>query len=223
MRRYLLLSSALLIASLGAASTADAASSKGCRALVAKDKSKIVVRGKTSLVARRGTLADYNLTYKACLYSKPRLYKLRSDGATERYARFTLAGNFMAYAHTDVEEASAFYPSWIELVDLKRRVQVYQHDAYPAGPSEETAAGIPQILLRTDGAVAWIATNDTSDPSNYSVQTILPSQANPAEVDRGPDVGPTSLRRSVQSADVFSWERGGVRKEAAYGGPTVTP
>jgi hypothetical protein len=223
MRRLLMLSAALLIATLGASSTANAASSKRCTALVAKDKSKVALKGKTSLVARRGSLADYNLTYKACLYSKPRLYKLRSDGATERYGRFTLAGNFMAYEHRNVEEASAFYPTWIELVDLKRRVQVYSHDAYPAGPSEEISSGIPQILLRADGAVAWIASNDVSEPSNYSVQTILPNQANPAEVDRGADVGPTSLRRSVQSDDVFSWLRGGVRKEAAFGGPTVTP
>jgi hypothetical protein len=81
---------------------------------------------------------------------------------------------------------------------------------------------VTQILLRADGAVAWIGYVSDS-PDNYSVQTALLGQKKPAEVDRGSDVGKTSLRRVVDNADAFSWVRGGVRKEAAYGGPTVTP
>lgn len=223
MRRSLLLSVALLVVSLGAAATADAAvSSKRCEALAAKAKMKVIVKGKTSLVARRGTLAGFTLRYRACLYRKPRLYLLPDqNGETERYDRFTLAGDFLAYAHTNVEEASTTYPTWIELVDLSRRKRLFQHDAF--GEVEDgDLPGIPQILLRDDGAVAWIG-RKTEGEDLFSVQTILPGQRNPAEVDRGSGIGAKSLRRSEQSRDVFSWTRDGVRKEAAFGGPTVTP
>jgi hypothetical protein len=87
---------------------------------------------------------------------------------------------------------------------------------------DEESTGVTQILLRIDGAVAWIG-YDLDTPDNYSVQTVLPGQAKPAEVDRGTDVGKTSLRRVAGDENTFTWLRAGTRKEAAFGGPTVTP
>jgi hypothetical protein len=81
--------------------------------------------------------------------------------------------------------------------------------------------GATQILLRADGAVAWIGSDERSE--SFSVQTALRDQERPAEVDRGRDVGPRSLRRVADNPDAFSWVRGGVRMTAAFGGPTATP
>jgi hypothetical protein len=204
---------------LFAAPASQAASSKQCKRLAGN--TKVVLKGKDSLVVRRGSESNLNLTYYACLYSSPRLYKLPSQngGDTEFYGRFTPAGRFLAYEHVNAEEAATFTPGWIEMVDLKRRKRVFQYDAFPAAPEDERDTSVPQILLRRDGAAAWIGRS--FDEKDYSVQTALPGQTTAAEVDRGTDVGPTSLRRVVDNADLFSWTRAGLRKEAAFGGPTV--
>jgi hypothetical protein len=221
-RRALVLAVAVLAASLGAASAADAASSKRCRALAGK--AKVVVKDADSIVVSRGDARDYTLSFYACLYAKPRLFKLpgQNGGSTERFARFTPQGRFLAYEHVNVEEASPFYPGYIELVDLASRKLVFRHDAFPVGPMDEETTGVSQILLRQDGAVAWIG-YDKASPDNYSVQTLLSGQANPAEVDRGTDIGKNSLRRVGGNLAAFTWLRGGERKTAAFGGPTVTP
>jgi hypothetical protein len=220
--RALLLAAALLVASLGASPAADAASSGRCRSLAGK--MKVIVKGKDSMVVSKGSEDNINLTFYGCLYVKPRLYKLpeQNGGDTELLSLFTPAGRYLAYAHVNAEEASPTTAGWIEMVDLKRRKKVFQYDAFPSAPDSDVSSGVNQILLRADGAVAWIG-YELGTPDKYSVQTALPGQAKPAEVDQGTDVGKKSLRRGVGSDDTFSWLRGGVRKEAAFGGPTVTP
>jgi hypothetical protein len=219
--RFLTLGLALAVASVGVAPAAEAASSKQCKRLAGK--AKVVVKGKESLVVKRGTESNLNLKYYACLYAAPRLYAIpgQNGGDTEFYGRFTPAGRFLAYEHINSEEAATFTPGWIEMVDLKRRKRIFQFDAFPQGPMDERDTSVTQILLRRDGAVAWIGRS--FDEKDYVVDTALPGQATPAEVDHGTDVGPTSLRRVVDNADAFSWTRAGVRKEAAFGGPTVMP
>jgi hypothetical protein len=218
--RAFLLAVALLAASLVAAPASNAASSKRCKALAGK--AKVIVKGKDEQVVSRGRESALTLTYYACLYTKPRLWKIpdQNGGDTELFNTFTSQGRYLAYGHVNAEEASPFTPSWIDLVDLKRRKRIFQHDAFPIGPMDEESTGVTQILLRADGAVAWIA-YALGSPDNYSVQTVLPAQAKPAEVDRGEDVGKTSLRRVADNPDAFSWTRAGVRKEAVDGGPTV--
>ena len=219
-RRALVLALTLIVASLVAAPATQAASSKQCRRLAGK--AKVIVKARESMVVSRGNANALTLTYYACLYAKPRLYKLpgQNGGDTEFYGKFTPAGRYLAYAHINQEQAAVFSPGFVEMVDLKRRKRVFQYDAFPVGPMDEETTNVAQILLRDDGAVAWIG-RDLGTPDNFSVQTALPGQAQPAEVDRGTDVGPASLRRVVDSAETFSWLRGGVRKEAAFGGPTV--
>jgi hypothetical protein len=226
-KRYAILAAvvALVVAApaqaLGSAGVGSAASkSKRCRALA--PKARVVVRGPDSLVFVRGKRDNFTQTFYACLYAKPRLYKIpgQNGGDTERFARFTLSGRYVAYEHVNVEEASNFYPGYIELVDVRKRKRIFQHDAFPLTIDEENAGavtGLTQILLREDGAVAWIGREENS--KRYSVQTALRTQKNPAEVDRGRDVGPHSLRRGVDEAGGFSWTRGGERKTAPFGGP----
>jgi hypothetical protein len=218
-RLILVVMAALLVA----APASHAASSKQCKRAVSKAKAKVFAKGRYTLIARRGTEQNLNLTYFACLYTKPQLYKLpgQNGGDTEFYGRFTGSGNFLAYQHVNSEEAATFTPGWLEVVDLKRRKRIAQYDAFPSAPEDEKDTSVAQILLERNGSVAWIGLD--FDEKNYSVQTALAGQAQPAEVDRGTDVGPTSLRRGVGTTPTFSWTRGGVRKEAAYGGPTVTP
>ena len=218
-RLVLVLTAALLVA----APASQAASSKQCKRAVAKAKAKVLGKGRDALIASRGSEGQLNLTYYACLYSKPRLYKIpgQNGGDTEFYATFTNSGRYVAYQHGNQEQAATFSPSWLEIVDLKQRKRVAQYDAFPVGPEDEETTNVAQILLQPDGAVAWIG-RDFGAPDIFSVQTALLGQATPAEVDRGTDVGPHSLRRGVGTTPTFSWTRGGVRKEAAYGGPTVT-
>jgi hypothetical protein len=221
-RRVLPLAAALLVASLGAAPAADAASSKRCKALAGK--AKVVVKGTDSLVFKRGTSDDYTLTYYACLYAKPRLYKLpgQNGGDTEHFDQFTVAGHFLAYGHVNAEAAAVHNPGWIELVDLERRRRIFQHDAFPVAADAEKTTGVYQILLRRDGAAAWIG-YVLGSPDRFSVQTVLPGQATPAEVEQSVAIHRRSLRRVAGDPDVFTWVSGPDRKTAAFGGPTVTP
>jgi hypothetical protein len=218
-RLVLVVMAALLVA----APAADAATSKQCKRAVAKAKAKVLGKGRYALIAKRGSEGQLNLTYYACLYTKPKLYKIpgQNGGDTEFYSLFTTSVRYLAYQHVNQEQAATFSPGWIEIVDLKRRKRVAQH-AFPVGPEDEETTSVAQILLQPDGAVAWIG-RDLGAPDNFSVQTALLGQARPAEVDRGTDVGPHSLRRGVGLTPTFSWTRAGVRKEAAYGGPTVAP
>jgi hypothetical protein len=220
-RRALLLTAALLVPALAAAPASDAAGSKRCKALAGKKK--ILVKGPDSMVVSRGNADDYTLTYYGCLYVKPRLVKLpdQNGGDSEFFDQFTLKGKYLAYGHVNVEEAAAHTPGWIELVDLERRRRIFKHDAFPDDAIEEDS-GVTQILLRADGALAWIGYLSGARDT-YSVQTVLPGQPAPAEVDRGQDIGKRSLRRAVGDSNAFSWVRGGTRMTAAYGGPTVTP
>jgi hypothetical protein len=220
--RFLILTLALLGAALVLAPVSQAASSKPCKRLVAKSKAKVSGKGRYALIAKRGSQSRLNLTYYACLYSKPSLYKLpgQNGGDTEFFSLFNASVRYLAYQHVNQEQAATFSPGWIEIVDLKRRKRVAQYDAFPVGPEDEETTNVAQILLQPDGAVAWIG-RDFGAPDNFSVQTALLGQAQPAEVDRGPDVGPSSLRRGTRSTPTFSWTRAGVRKEAAYGGPSV--
>jgi hypothetical protein len=221
MRRLRLFVPALLALSLCAASTADAASSKRCSRLVPRG-AKVVAKGRDSMVISRGSAGDLTLTYYACVYVKPRLYKLpgQNGGDTEFFGKFTLGGKYLAYAHINQEQAATFSPGYVVLVDVKRRKKIFEFDAVPVDPTEDATTNVSQILLRTDGAVAWIG-DKLDSPDVFSVQTALPGQAKPAEVDRGSDVGKSSLQRVAGNDDTFSWLRGGQRKEAAFGGPTV--
>ena len=219
-RHVLVLMAALLVV----APASHAATSKQCKRAVAKAKGRVLGKGRDALIASRGSEGQLNLTYYACLYTKPRLYKFpgQNGGDTEFFSLFTNSGRYVAYQHVNQEQAATFSPGWLEIVDLKQRKRVAQYDAFPVGPQDEETTNVAQILLQRDGAVAWIG-RDFGVPDNFSVQTALLGQATPAEVDRGTDVGPTSLRRGVGPTPTFSWTRAGVRKEAAYGGPTVTP
>jgi hypothetical protein len=219
-RHVLVLTAALLVV----APASHAASSKQCKRAVAKSKAKVLGKGRDALIASRGSEGQLNLTYFACLYSKPQLYKIpgQNGGDTEFFGLFTTSGRYLAYQHVNQEQAATFSPGWIEIVDLKRRKRISQYDAFPVGPMDEETTSVAQILLERSGAVAWIG-RDFGAPDDFSVQTALLGQAQPAEVDRGTDVGPHSLRRGVGTTPTFSWTRAGVRKEAAFGGPTVTP
>jgi hypothetical protein len=219
LRRHLLSASALLAASLAIVPAADAASSKRCRALA--PKAKIVAKGPDSMVLRRGSRENFTQTFSACLYAKPRLYKIpgQNGGDTERFGRFTLNGRYVAYEHVNVEEASTLYPGYIEEVDLRQRKRLFQFDAIHLTKDEENygaVSGLTQILLRSDGAVAWIGEEENS--KRFSVQTALRTQKKPVEVDAGKDIGPHSLRRTAAPEPEFSWTRGGTRKSAPYGG-----
>jgi hypothetical protein len=210
---------AVLTATLAAAPASEAASSKRCRALA--PKARVVVKGPSSLVLVRGTREDFTQTFYACLYAKPRLYRVpgQDGGDAERFGRFKLAGRYVAYEHVNVEEASNFYPGYIELVDVRRRKRLFQHDAFRLTEDEENAGavtGLTQILLRTDGAVAWIGTEENT--KRFSVQTALRTQASPAEVDNGTDIERSSLRRVAGDTNAFSWRRAGDVKSAPFGG-----
>jgi hypothetical protein len=212
---------ALLAASAAAAAApaAEAASAKRCKALA--PKARVVVKGPASIVLVRGSSDDFNKTFLTCLYAKPRLYKIpgQDGGAAERFRRFKLAGRYVAYEHVNVEEASNFYPGYVELVDIRKRVRVYQHDAFPLTAQEQDAGavtGVSQILLRADGAVAWIGHEENSQ--RRVVHTALRTQVNPVEVDNGADIAKSSLRRVAGDDDAFTWMRGGETKTAQFGG-----
>jgi hypothetical protein len=220
MRKFLPALAAAAVVVLGVSSSADAASSKGCKALAPKN-AKVALKGKDALVLKRGSAADFTLTYWGCLYSKPRLYKLanQNGGDTEFFGGFVTSGRYLAYVHTNAEQAAVVVPGWVELVDLKRRKLLFSFDAVP-GADSSTAT---QILLQPTGAIAWIGALNGNEAVSYSVQTALPGAAKPAEVDSGPHVGPKSLRRVPNDDAAFSWVNDGKRQTAAFGGPTVTP
>jgi hypothetical protein len=219
--RAILLSAALLVAALAAAPSADAASSKRCKALAGK--MTILAKGPDSMVVKRGSSEKFTLTYYGCLYVKPRLVKLpgQNGGDTEHFDKFTLNGRYLAYGHVNAEPAAGHVPGWIELLDLQRRKRIFQYDAFPVGPQDEESTGVLQILLRADGAVAWIGYKYGA-PDTYSVQTAVPGQVTPAEVDQGIYVGRTSLRSVPDNPAAFSWRGRDGRQSAIFGGPTVT-
>ena len=211
---------AIALAVLVAATPADAASSKGCKRLAPKG-AKVTLKGKDSLVFKRGSAGDFTLTYWGCLYAKPRLYKLahQNGGDTEFFGGFVTSGRYLAYVHQNAEAAAQNVPSWVELVDLKRRKLLFSFDAVPDADSTI----VTQILLQPTGAIAWIGALNGNEAISYSVQTALPGQKKPAEVDSGPRVSPKSLRRVPNDAGTFTWVNDGQRGTAAFGGPTVTP
>ena len=216
MRRILLLTLALSVAAFAAVPSAHAATAKRCQAAAKKAKAKVLKKGKTSLVARRGRETEIGARYYGCLYSKPKLYKFsnRFAGDTDFYDGFKLNGRYLAYAHQNVEEAASDFPTYIELVDLRARRRIHKFDAFPGASS----FSLLQFILQRNGALAWIGEDGRSDPAQLSVQTVLVSQSAPVEVDRGTAIGRTSLRRVPTDPAQFSWESGGVRKTAAFGG-----
>lgn len=216
MRRILLLTLALSIAAFGAVPTADAATAKRCQAAAKKAKAKVIKKGKSSLVARRGRETEIGARYYGCLYSKPKLYKFsnRYAGDTDFYDGFKLNGRYLAYVHQNVEEAASDFPAYIELVDLRARRQVHKFDGFPGADT----FSVTQFILQPNGAIAWIGEDGRSEPTQRSVQTALVGQDTPVEVERGTAIGQTSLRRVPGDPTRFSWLSGGARKSAAFGG-----
>jgi hypothetical protein len=218
--RGLLIASVVLAGSLVAAPASQAAGPKRCKAAAAKAHAKVKVKGPSSLVASRGSEEEFTLTHFACLYSKPKLYKIpgQNGGGSENFSKFTLKGRYVAYEHLNAEEASTFYPAYIELVDLKLRKKLYQRDAFPLIPKDDngTVISISKILLRSDGAVAWTSYNQQR--KLRAVLTVLKDQAEAVEVDKGKDIEPQSLKRVTGDSSMFSWVRGGAVKTAPFGG-----
>jgi hypothetical protein len=224
--RGLLIASALLVASLAAAPASEAASSKHCKTLAANAKAKVVVKSSKAMVVVKGKSGQLTQTYYACLYAKPGLYKLpggQNGGDTEFFGKFTLAGRYLAYQHVNEEPAASDYPAWIDLVDLKQRKRIYERDAVKLSKEEESfgaTTSVLQILLRSDGAVAWIGRHNNKD---FTVNTVLLKQKTASEVDRGKNIGGHSLKAVANDPNTFSWLRGGTRKTAPFGGPAPTP
>src|SRR5215212_454434 len=135
--RALLLALAVLLASLAATPSSQAATSKQCKRLAGK--AKVIVKARESMVVSRGNANALTLTYYTCLYARPRLYKLpgQNGGDTEFYGKFTPAGRYLAYSHLNQEQAAVFSPGFVQMVNLKRRKRVFQYDAFPVGPTDE--------------------------------------------------------------------------------------
>ena len=219
MRRILLITLAVSIAAFGTVPAADAASAKRCRSQATKANAKVIKKNRALLVARRGNGSEIGSAYYGCLFSKPRLYKIsgRGTGDTEYYDKFRLSGSYVAYLHSNLEQAATESPSWIGLVDLKRRKRLYEFESFP-GASTSSAS---RILVRPSGAVAWIGANGGPERVTRVVQTVLPNQETPAVVDRGTEIDPTWLRVVTGTPNTFSWLNAGTRKIARFGGPAI--
>jgi hypothetical protein len=221
-RPALVVTLAVATAALGVAPAADAsAASARCKALGGKT-AKVVATSKGALVLSRGSFNKLTLTYYGCLYAKkPRLYKLpeQNGGDTEFFGKFTFAGRYLAYTHGNEENAAVVSPSWVELADLKGRKHISKYDTFPG----ESSNHVTQILLKTDGALAWIGEAFTNDGTKRIVQTALAGQATAAEVDRDPKISNKSLRLVTGDSASFTWLRSGTLQTAAFGGPTATP
>ncbi len=99
------------------------------------------------------------------------------------------------------------------------------HSSYEALPGRMGSA-VTNVLLAPTGGVAWISQGRGPGPVDETesiVLTALARQDDPAEVDRGTDIGATSLRRVPGDRSTFRYLRGRTTNTVAFGGPAASP
>jgi hypothetical protein len=136
-----------------------------------------------------------------------------ADGpATLTARRLVLAGRYLAfnqeYSREDVEES-------VSVLDV-RTGRSHGADAVAdvAAPRPDARNAVTAIVLRPDGAVAWIARNDDIQPARYEVLAL--GAGRPALLATGPDIDPASL--AVAGSRVY-WTAAGAPQLGAFPSP----
>jgi hypothetical protein len=134
-----------------------------------------------------------------------------ADGPTTLTARrLVLVGRHLAfnqeYSREDVEES-------VSVLDVRTgRSRGADAIADVAAPRSGARNAVTAIVLRPDGAVAWIARNDDIQPARFEVHA-LPAHGAAALLAAGADIDPASL--AVAGSRVY-WTAGGAPQAGAF-------
>jgi hypothetical protein len=111
--------------------------------------------------------------YFGCRYSVRRGVRLRAPAPSSpgsraaRFQTFRTAGNFLAYVYNDfaVDSTGDDWKLYIESVDLRSGRFVHQATAIrtPGCYADLTRPNVSSLVLKSDGAIAWIQHSCTPD------------------------------------------------------------
>lgn len=148
-----------------------------------------------------GQLPARNYAYAACLYSVGLAVPLRpEDGFTDlHFDSLRSAGSFFAYVYGQDDFHTQFL---IASVDL--RSGRYVHQVTFADRNGD--AGVPDLVLKEDGAIAWIQTD------SLGRSTVRKADSRSVQVPRhGHGARPFSLRLR---GDRIYWRTGRIKRSA---------
>jgi hypothetical protein len=134
-----------------------------------------------------------------------------ADGpATLTARRLVLVGRYLAfnqeYSREDVEES-------VSVLDVRTgRSRGANAIADVAAPRPEARNAVTAIVLRPDGAAAWIARNEDLQPARFEVHA-LPAHGSAALLAAGADIDPASL--AVAGSRVY-WTAGGAPQAGTF-------
>jgi hypothetical protein len=164
----------------------------------------VVAKTRTARVVLEG-----HATYYACL-KRHRAVEMGTRGAYgaswSEVHHITLAGRYVGFATWAQEHNDFAY--YVMVIDLRSRHSKFTLPTGTAPPDRRdyvTGLGpTTRLVLKDDGAVAWIAQEMYSDPTTYEVHKA--DRGGKQVLDAGPDVDPRSLRLSGSR---LSWTRNG--------------
>jgi hypothetical protein len=159
-------------------------------------------------------------TVGGCLFRVGRSWPLGTGDCApyecEWFWSVVFAGRLVGYSYNHVQgDDRCRYR--VRVIDLKtgelRRSLVpgklYSHTpAQPGGPPPCGVAAL-RVVLKLDGAVAWIGGDGSTDPVTYQVHRV--DSRGRANLDTGPAIDPKSLRRHRSA---ITWTNGGVVRSA---------
>jgi hypothetical protein len=149
---------------------------------------------------QHGTIATVSY---ACLRRGP----IRRLGETRsRYA--VLAGRFVAYRVVFQSEFNSY--SNVHVVDLSTGATVTRARGMPAYPEDEDSS-VWEIVLKRNGSVAWIGSNDIV--TELAVWKVDRTGSGPQQVDASPRIDRDSLRLSA-SRTALAWTNDGQTRTA---------
>lgn len=147
-----------------------------------------------------------------CARGSTRRYQLGSATNCLRSARVrpvALAGSVAAYGleRCGVDTGSA-------AVLVKRLSTGRQLRSLPATsgrPAPESYQQVASLVVRADGAVAWIGAGSSIIRHSQTIEVHRADGRGTAELDAGPGIGPTSLRLHGRK---LTWRHGGAMRTA---------
>ena len=224
MRRLMISTMVVGVALLGASSAASAAAGHRKAAtkcpvghshvIVADAQAQVYV---APLVAEGSLLPEVPVLY-GCAYGHRKSYELGpspgtgagSPGGTSDSELYTLAGPIVAFEESSKRELfpGLRFDDYIVVRDLRngrvlRRLPTGTPATPPENPGDVGVGGATAIVLKSDGAVAWIvAVNGKT--TEYQVHTV--DKTGSRTVASGPEIAPSSL---ALVGSTLYWTQGG--------------
>jgi hypothetical protein len=168
--------------------------------------------------------ADPSRYIYGCLFDTERARVLERAGGGD----IGMNGRYVAY-YTRATEDYFDYVSGFKVTDLETGQVV--SSALPTGedpslPCPATDTAIGHVVVRSDGAVAWIAGRTAafceSRATHWQVRAIATPGGEATTLDVGPGIDPDSLALSADGASI-SWTRDGQKQSATLGQPMEQP